>query len=115
MMKGTMAVDVSQDWATTCDVQQRFMHHAVPPADGISYAALANLDLISFKCKEASVPARCLKMGVAERELLAQWPMAARRCLAFEPTFSDWVRGQINGKPTFRPRCLERFRIAPGP
>jgi len=54
MMKGTMAVDVSQDWATTCDVQQRFMHHAVPPADGISYAALANLDLISFKCKEAS-------------------------------------------------------------
>jgi hypothetical protein len=39
MMKDTMVVDVSQDWATTCDVQQRFMHHAVPPADGIRYAA----------------------------------------------------------------------------
>jgi hypothetical protein len=74
MMKGTMAVDVSQDWATTCDVQQRFMHHAVPPADGISYAALANLDLISFKCKEG-VPARCLMMGVAEPELSAQWAL----------------------------------------
>jgi len=39
MMNDTMVVDVSQDWATACDVQQRFMHHAVQPADGIRYAA----------------------------------------------------------------------------
>ena len=26
MMKDTMVVDVSQDWATSRDVQQRFMH-----------------------------------------------------------------------------------------
>jgi len=38
MMKDTMVVDVSQDWATGCDVQQRFMHCAAPPADGISHA-----------------------------------------------------------------------------
>ena len=38
-MTGTMVVDVSQDWATACDVQQRFMDHALPSADGISYAA----------------------------------------------------------------------------
>ena len=38
-MTDTMVVDVSQDWATACDVQQRFMHHAVPTAAGISYAA----------------------------------------------------------------------------
>lgn len=37
-MTDTMVVDVSQDWATACDVQQRFMHHAVPTADGIRYA-----------------------------------------------------------------------------
>lgn len=38
-MTDTLVVDVSQDWATACDVQQRFMHHAVPAADGIRYAA----------------------------------------------------------------------------
>jgi hypothetical protein len=38
-MTDTMAVDVSQDWATACDVQQRFMHRAVPTPDGISYGA----------------------------------------------------------------------------
>src|SRR5215469_2352559 len=37
----------------------------------------AHLDLISFKCKEASVPARCLKMGVAEPELSAQWALGS--------------------------------------
>ena len=38
-MTDTMVVDVSQDWATACDVQERFMHHAVSTAAGISYAA----------------------------------------------------------------------------
>jgi sigma-B regulation protein RsbU (phosphoserine phosphatase) len=38
-MTDTMVVDVSQDWATACDVQQRFMDHAAPPVDGISYSA----------------------------------------------------------------------------
>ena len=38
-MSDTMVVDVSQDWATACDVQQRFMLHAVPAAHGIGYAA----------------------------------------------------------------------------
>ena len=38
-MSDTMVVDVSQDWATACDVQQRFMDHGVPAGDGIRYAA----------------------------------------------------------------------------
>jgi phosphoserine phosphatase RsbU/P len=38
-MTDTIVVDVSQDWATACDVQQGFMHHAVPTAEGISYGA----------------------------------------------------------------------------
>lgn len=38
-MTDTMVVDVSQDWETACDVQQRFMHHAVPTPDGVSYSA----------------------------------------------------------------------------
>jgi sigma-B regulation protein RsbU (phosphoserine phosphatase) len=38
-MTDTMVVDVTQDWETACDVQQRFMHNAVPAADGISYSA----------------------------------------------------------------------------
>jgi hypothetical protein len=63
MMKDTMVMDVSQDRATTCDVQQRFMHHAVPPADGI-------------------------RVG---------------------------LRGSDQRKADFRPRCLERVRIAPRP
>ena len=33
-----MVVDVTQDWATACIVQQRFMDHAVPAVDGISYS-----------------------------------------------------------------------------
>ena len=37
-MDDTMVVDVSQDWVTACDVQQRFMHHTVPAAEGISYS-----------------------------------------------------------------------------
>lgn len=38
-MADTMVVDVSQDWATACDVQQRFMHYPMPAADGIAYGA----------------------------------------------------------------------------
>jgi phosphoserine phosphatase RsbU/P len=38
-MADTMVMDVSQDWATACDVQQRFMDHTFPTTDGISYAA----------------------------------------------------------------------------
>jgi len=38
-MTDTMVVDVSQDWATACEVQQRFMDHALPTADGIRHAA----------------------------------------------------------------------------
>jgi sigma-B regulation protein RsbU (phosphoserine phosphatase) len=34
-----MIVDVSQDWETACDVQQGFMHFAVPVAEGINYSA----------------------------------------------------------------------------
>jgi len=37
-MTDTMVVDVSQDWATACDVQQQFMHHVVPSAVGISHS-----------------------------------------------------------------------------
>jgi len=48
MMKDTMVVDVSQDWATTCDVQQRFMHHAAARGRH-PLRFVANLDLISFK------------------------------------------------------------------
>ena len=32
-------VDVSQDWETACDVQQRFMHHPILAPEGVSYAA----------------------------------------------------------------------------
>jgi phosphoserine phosphatase RsbU/P len=38
-MTEPMVVDVSQDWATACDVQQGFMHYALPTPDDISYAA----------------------------------------------------------------------------
>jgi sigma-B regulation protein RsbU (phosphoserine phosphatase) len=38
-MTNTMVVDVSQDWATACNVQQRFMDRAAPAVDGISYSA----------------------------------------------------------------------------
>jgi sigma-B regulation protein RsbU (phosphoserine phosphatase) len=38
-MTNMMVVDVSQDWATACNVQQRFMDHAAPAVDGISYSA----------------------------------------------------------------------------
>lgn len=38
-MSDTMVVDVSQDWATACDVQERFMHHAVPTPHGVRYGA----------------------------------------------------------------------------
>ena len=38
-MSDTMVVDVSQDWATACDVQERFMHHGVPTADSVDYGA----------------------------------------------------------------------------
>jgi hypothetical protein len=35
--------DVSQDWATACDVQQRFMHQQVPPLNGFCYGARCRL------------------------------------------------------------------------
>jgi phosphoserine phosphatase RsbU/P len=39
MMANTMLVDVSQDWAIACNVQQRIMDHAAPSVEGISYGA----------------------------------------------------------------------------
>ena len=38
-MTDTIVVDVSQDWATACDVQQRFMYFAMPAAQSITYHA----------------------------------------------------------------------------
>jgi phosphoserine phosphatase RsbU/P len=37
-MMDTRVVDVSQDWATACDVQEAFMQHGAPAAEGISYS-----------------------------------------------------------------------------
>jgi hypothetical protein len=33
-MSDTIVVDVSQDWETACDVQQGFMQHPAPAAEG---------------------------------------------------------------------------------
>jgi sigma-B regulation protein RsbU (phosphoserine phosphatase) len=38
-MSDALIVDVSQDWETACHVQQRFMHHVPPAANGIRYSA----------------------------------------------------------------------------
>lgn len=39
MSNDSVIVDVSQDWATACDVQHRFMGATVSAPDGLSYAA----------------------------------------------------------------------------
>ena len=39
MTTETVVMDVSQDWATACDVQERFMQHPSPTIDGLSYSA----------------------------------------------------------------------------
>ncbi len=39
MTTDTMIVDVSQDWSTACDVQQRFMRYTAPTQDAFSYGA----------------------------------------------------------------------------
>jgi sigma-B regulation protein RsbU (phosphoserine phosphatase) len=39
MMTEAVVVDVSQDWALACDVQQRFMQHACSAIDTLSYSA----------------------------------------------------------------------------
>jgi sigma-B regulation protein RsbU (phosphoserine phosphatase) len=39
MTADTVVFDVSEDWASACDVQQGFMHHAASTLDALSYAA----------------------------------------------------------------------------
>jgi hypothetical protein len=39
MTSDTVVLDVSRDWATACDVQERFMQHAGPRVDTLSYSA----------------------------------------------------------------------------
>jgi sigma-B regulation protein RsbU (phosphoserine phosphatase) len=39
MTSDTVVLDVSRDWATACDVQERFMQHAGPTIDTLSYSA----------------------------------------------------------------------------
>ena len=39
MTSDRLIVDVSQDWALACDVQQRFMHGGDPPIDTCNYSA----------------------------------------------------------------------------
>jgi len=39
MTNDTVVLDVSRDWVTACDVQERFMQHAGPALDSLSYSA----------------------------------------------------------------------------
>ncbi|HYK89408.1 MAG TPA: PP2C family protein-serine/threonine phosphatase [Acidobacteriota bacterium] len=39
MATDTLVVDVSWDWATACDVQERFMRHTAPAIDTLDYGA----------------------------------------------------------------------------
>jgi sigma-B regulation protein RsbU (phosphoserine phosphatase) len=39
MTTDTMIVDVSEDWAVACDVQERFMQHRQPMSHALSYTA----------------------------------------------------------------------------
>jgi sigma-B regulation protein RsbU (phosphoserine phosphatase) len=39
MASDTVVLDVSRDWATACDVQERFMQHSGPRVDTLSYSA----------------------------------------------------------------------------
>src|SRR5271157_3650107 len=39
MTNATVVLDVSRDWATACDVQERFMKYAGPTIDTLSYSA----------------------------------------------------------------------------
>ena len=39
MRSGTVVLDVSRDWTTACDVQERFMQHAGPTIDTLRYSA----------------------------------------------------------------------------
>jgi phosphoserine phosphatase RsbU/P len=39
MTSDTVVLDVSRDWATACDVQERFMQHTGPAVDSLSYSA----------------------------------------------------------------------------
>lgn len=39
MTSDTVVLDVSRDWATACDVQERFMQHAGPTIETLSYSA----------------------------------------------------------------------------
>jgi sigma-B regulation protein RsbU (phosphoserine phosphatase) len=39
MTTNAVVTDVSHDWATACDVQERFMQSPGPPIDGLSYGA----------------------------------------------------------------------------
>ena len=39
MTTNAVVTDVSHDWATACDVQERFMQSSGPPIDGLSYSA----------------------------------------------------------------------------
>lgn len=39
MTSDTVVLDVSRDWSIACDVQERFMQHADPAVDRLSYSA----------------------------------------------------------------------------
>ena len=39
MRSDTVVLDVSRDWTTACDVQERFMQHASPTVDTLRYSA----------------------------------------------------------------------------
>jgi sigma-B regulation protein RsbU (phosphoserine phosphatase) len=39
MTTDTVVLDVSRDWVTACDVQERFMQHTGPAVDSLSYSA----------------------------------------------------------------------------
>ena len=39
MTSASVILDVSRDWVTACDVQERFMQHTGPAVDSLSYGA----------------------------------------------------------------------------
>jgi phosphoserine phosphatase RsbU/P len=68
MTTGTVVMDVSQDWLTACDVQQRFMQHPGATIDALSYGAQCRqVRALGGDCYDVlPLSPNCLALAVAD-------------------------------------------------
>ncbi len=114
MTTDTVVMDVSHDWVTACDVQQRFMQHPDAPIDAVSYSARCRqVRALGGDCYDV-LPLSHNRFALGRRGRLRQKPRRCANDIEYPILASDrrLLCGKRRGRRSSRGK-FSRTRIVP--